>query len=739
MTLMVNGQQAEGALEGMRKKAEELARSIQQAQLAGDKLTMRRLQKELEQLNGKIEDVEGSLGGVERVMTEMSEAGKRVSGITVNFNKLGKAVSMKMPDWFGKDFPDFEKYFKGLTAADFSTIYGQLMELSETFKDGSGTVTMNLRNGKSIELTSVKEIKDMMARLLKMIETDKQLKARWADEQAPNKTPKSYKYAKEDEWRREKDTENYVAMSTGIKDYQQYLIDRNRIEQDYLRQKIANWRSTDKEIQQFEHKLFRLEQKEQSQLYRQQNSQESQANREKREELRVIHEQKLSDLEELNAEGKLSFRAYKEARLREEVDYLQKVKVYYKEGSSYRYYVEREINAKIKQEREQKARELQEAETALRNKYYKEKETRNREDVEHEYAVRKQALGIMYQNMVAQANGNVKEIEKITKQYHKVMRKEEIAMKKALGEDVTLTWQEKIEAFYEWLHGDEAKKWEAAIGDITASMGSIFASVTEMAKIESEIAIAHIEKRYEREISMAEGNQFIVKKLEKKQAKEIAQEKKSAAEKTFALQVLSAVATTAENAIKAYGDGLAIGGPAGLIMAPIAAAMAVAAGMVQIALINKQKNAAANIGYSRGGFTKSGARDEVAGVVHTGEWVASRKLVDSPMVRPLLVALDKAQQGNVSGTARLSGALEPMRRAEGKAENDGAAVAAVAAAVERQAALHRELRETLEMVSKRLESPVPAVVAITGEDGLEKAQNDYQRLLNNKSPKRKRR
>lgn len=754
VTLLVNGEQAESALDAMRKKADELSKSLQQAQLAGDKVTMRRLQKELEQLMGKIDDVEDSMNGVDKVMQQMSEDGKKVNGITVIFNKLGQAVKMKMPDWFGEKFPDFEKYFAGLTSVDYAAIYGQLMELRETFKDGTGTIKMNLANGKTIELSSLDDIKGMMERLLRMIETDKQLKARWEDEQNPKRGRKSYKYTQEDEWKRAKDSENFVAMSTGQKDYQQYLLDRTRIEEDYLRKKIVNWRSTDTEIQQFERQLATLQQKEQTQLNKQQRLEETKINREKREEITETHQKRLEELEEMNQSGKLSYRAYKEAVLREDVEYLQQVKEYYKKGSIYRYYVEREINAKIKQEREQKARELQEAETALRQKYYKVQEIRNREDIEHEYEVRKKALTIMYQNMIEQANGNVKEIEKITKQYHRVVRKEEIAMKKALGEEVTLTWQEKIEAFYEWLQGDEGRKWHTIVNDMAASMGAIFSSVTEMAKIESEIAIAHIEKRYEREISMAEGNQYKVKMLERAQAKEIAKQKKNTAEKTFALQVLSAVATTAENAVKAYGDALSIGGPAGLIMAPIAAAMAVAAGMVQIALINKQKSAAASISYAQGGFTKKGRENEVAGIVHAGEWVASRKLVQNPVVYPLLQALDHAQKTNVIGTSKLLGAEFPGQETKA-AEPQGMgaamtqtlvegitrqdlALTEMSLVIEQNVAMQKKLRESLEKLSQHLEVPSQAVVSITGDEGLERAQTTYQRLLNNKTPKSKR-
>ena len=67
------------------------------------------------------------------------------------------------------------------------------------------------------------------------------------------------------------------------------------------------------------------------------------------------------------------------------------------------------------------------------------------------------------------------------------------------------------------------------------------------------------------------------------------------------------------------------------IIAPIAAAMAVAAGAMQVAAIKKQQQASQAQGYGEGGFTRKGRADEVAGVVHAGEWVASQKLVASPV------------------------------------------------------------------------------------------------------------
>ena len=83
-------------------------------------------------------------------------------------------------------------------------------------------------------------------------------------------------------------------------------------------------------------------------------------------------------------------------------------------------------------------------------------------------------------------------------------------------------------------------------------------------------------------------------------------------------------------------------------------AMAVAAGMMQVAAIKKQQQASQAQGYAEGGFTRPGRVDEVAGVVHAGEWVASQKLLASPVARPLIEALDYAQRTNTIGSLRQS-------------------------------------------------------------------------------------
>ena len=102
------------------------------------------------------------------------------------------------------------------------------------------------------------------------------------------------------------------------------------------------------------------------------------------------------------------------------------------------------------------------------------------------------------------------------------------------------------------------------------------------------------------------------------------------------------------NALNAYGSvvGIPIVGPA---LAVVAAAAAVAAGMIQIASIKKQAQAQQE-GFFSGGFTGGKSYKKEAGVVHEGEWVANHKTVNNPAVRPVLDFLDMAQKNNRVGS-----------------------------------------------------------------------------------------
>lgn len=280
--------------------------------------------------------------------------------------------------------------------------------------------------------------------------------------------------------------------------------------------------------------------------------------------------------------------------------------------------------------------------------------------------------------------------------------------------------------------GDPFAAMANAIQSTAAVANSVISMVTEFQKAEYEIQAKAVEDRYDAEIEAAEGNSYRTRKLEKEKEKELAKLKREQSRKQFVLQVVATIAQTAANAVQAYSAGLSVGGPAGLVLAPIAAALAVAQGAVQIALIKKQQQAAEAQGYSKGGFTRPGAVDEPAGIVHAGEWVASQKLLANPVARPMIDALDYAQRTNTIGSLKAEDVSRSIRANDSlvrMVESDGSNVL-VASAVAHNT-------EAVDRLNNRLQQPLGAVVTVTGDHGINRAQDEYDQYIRNKNPKLK--
>ena len=303
-------------------------------------------------------------------------------------------------------------------------------------------------------------------------------------------------------------------------------------------------------------------------------------------------------------------------------------------------------------------------------------------------------------------------------------------------------WTEDVQ---EWLQSDLGKSVTGTLDVISSGMSSIFQQMTSLIQAETDIQVASIEKRYKAEISNAEGNNYIVKKLEKQKEAEIAKVKSDANKKMFKMQVMQAIAQTATSAINAYSSAAAV--PlVGYILAPIAAASAIAAGMLQVAAIKKQQEASAAQGYAKGGFTGQGGKYEVAGVVHKGEWVASQELLMSPVARPMIDALDYAQRTNTIGSLRSEDVSRSIVAPSVYAQSTQSsptvilqqstpdAQSEIAAS---QAAL-KEYADVIRQLKQRLDEPFVTVNTVTGDTGIKQAQDEYDQLMRNKSPKSRR-
>lgn len=302
--------------------------------------------------------------------------------------------------------------------------------------------------------------------------------------------------------------------------------------------------------------------------------------------------------------------------------------------------------------------------------------------------------------------------------------------------DIYEAWQNFFNATEED-GGNWATRLAALASSVFAVMNAGMQQASEYMQACADIEVAKAEKKYDREIELAEGNSYKVKQAEKQKDREIAKIKSDAAKKQFAMQVIQAVAQTATNALNAYGSAAQV--PViGYILAPIAAAMAVAAGAIQIATIKKQQQASEAQGYMSGGFTPEGKPDEVAGVVHKGEWVASQRLVNNPRTRPLLEALDYAQRTNTIGSITAADVSRTITAPAVMAAQPYTPQTVVNNTYNAApSADNSELASSIRRLNERLDEPFVTVNTVAGDYGIQKAQDEYDRLMKNKSPKSK--
>lgn len=258
-------------------------------------------------------------------------------------------------------------------------------------------------------------------------------------------------------------------------------------------------------------------------------------------------------------------------------------------------------------------------------------------------------------------------------------------------------------------------------------INNILSSASAYAQACSDLEQAKISKNYEKQIAAAGTNSKKKKKLEEKRDKELAAAKSKANKKSMKIEIAQAIASTAMAAINAYSSAASIP-VTGWVMAPIAAGMATAAGMLQIATIKKQHQAEA-AGYYEGGYTGGNRYRKEAGVVHEGEFVANHNAVNNSSIRPALDLIDRAQRSNTVGSLT----ADDITRSLGQG---GSAVVAPVVNVNND---NTEVRQSLDGVNaavsrlaQTLDDGIEVEVPISGRRGLHRRLQDYQRILNNK-------
>ena len=291
------------------------------------------------------------------------------------------------------------------------------------------------------------------------------------------------------------------------------------------------------------------------------------------------------------------------------------------------------------------------------------------------------------------------------------------------------------------LDNERVQSITAAAAAAFSSFGAIVGTFSDLQRAESEAAVARTEREYDAKIKAAEGDREQTEKLEAEKQAAVAKIKNEYNQRAANIQVAQAVAGGAMAAINAYSSAAAI--PiVGHVLAPIAAALAVATTAAQIATIRKQAEAQQS-GYYEGGFTPGRRYRRTAGVVHEGEFVANHKAVNNPAVLPVLRLIDHAQRNNTIASltaADVSRAIAapgvpPQGRtpdAEGSATRPAMAQRRAQPDTVPADTVAQGLQEAIDRLNVNLESGIRSTVSIDGRDGVAYQLDKFRKLTDRK-------
>ena len=269
---------------------------------------------------------------------------------------------------------------------------------------------------------------------------------------------------------------------------------------------------------------------------------------------------------------------------------------------------------------------------------------------------------------------------------------------------------------------EEARK--AIMQQAFDTVNTMLSAASSYSQACSDLETARINANYDKQIEAAGNNSAKRKKLEEKRDKELAAAKKKANKRAMVIQLAQAVASTAMAAINAYSSAAQV--PfVGYILAPIAAATAVAAGMLQIATIKKQQQAQ-EAGYYEGGFTGGSSYRRKAGIVHEGEFVANHNAVNNQQVLPALQLIDEAQRNNTVGS--LTAADISRSLGQGGATVVSAPSVTVNTDNSELNATLGEARDVIDQLSLVLAQGIHAECYIDGELGIARNLDRYNKL-----------
>ncbi|MEG2761277.1 MAG: phage tail tape measure protein, partial [Mucinivorans sp.] len=293
-----------------------------------------------------------------------------------------------------------------------------------------------------------------------------------------------------------------------------------------------------------------------------------------------------------------------------------------------------------------------------------------------------------------------------------------------------------------------------AIGDAFADVSKLMASIEQRDLKNYEKSQNKKKKSLDRQlksgvISQDAYNSKVQALDEQTEAKRVELERKQA-ERQKALAIFNAIVSTAVAIVKAF--------EAGPIAGPILAGVIGALGAVQIATIIAQPLP----GKEEGGWidvvreqdgkpfrakndpTKRGAITSPTAIVSEAgtEYVVPADGYRNPTVRPVLDIIERARLSGELGSINLEavmqanpvqgrvngGLVTPTRNDDNSTSNQLIAPASIDGGI---AKILTATQQSIDRLNERLNSPISAQVVMTGEKGLAKQYDKYNKLRNN--------
>lgn len=272
---------------------------------------------------------------------------------------------------------------------------------------------------------------------------------------------------------------------------------------------------------------------------------------------------------------------------------------------------------------------------------------------------------------------------------------------------------------------DMVSKIQAAYESVAQVMSAMSSYYSAQSEYEQNV----VTKKYEKLENAAGSNTAKTQALEEKKEKEIAKIKSKYNKKQMKMELAQATATMILGAMNAY-TSVYEGAPwpANQVLAPIAAGIAMAAGMINLASIKKQHQAE-EAGYYEGGFTGGTDYRKEAGVVHEGEFVANHSVLANSAIMPALQLIDQAQRNNTVGSLTAADVSRSV----------GGGNTVVSAPIVNVNTDNSDLSNTIEslnnvvgQLNRQLSVGIRADVSIDGHAGIKHQLDLFQKLNNNK-------